>query len=110
MYCTGILFSLKKIHSDIGSFYIRISSNTGDVCVYKDNFFYLEEIGKIYNHDYIDREQLSAEISELLLKSHFHKEKSMRQKIKEKKMEIYTNWNGSLTKQLDRDQKIDKVV
>ena len=105
------LIHLKAIHSEYGKFYlyIRISTEYGNVTeayLYKDNFFYLTKITNFYFNGIEHlKDQINTQL--VLIYGAEKQKKDFKNKIIK---DIYKEWNGNTTKQLDRDEKIKKLI
>jgi hypothetical protein len=101
----------KKIYSEWGEFYIiiRYSKSTHHkVYIIQDKTFYYKLIDWQHFYENDNLESLIKKIDKSL-SDKFSYSKKISDDIKNKSSMI-KSWNGSTTKQIDRDQKLDKIL
>jgi hypothetical protein len=103
----GFFLKMKEIYSDYGTFYINIKSD-GTVDLFDKKVLFFTKIDTIENSDYTNYQSLIPNIESSIYNS-IGKKKKYKVSIKNKIENIY-KWNGSLSKEIDRDKKINEVV
>ena len=99
LFC-GIAFSftMKRIKTDHGRFYVIIKPKENRVLLMYDRFFYLENIG--YTSYYGDLESLKKWVKETIVT------KTAAQKL----TDSIKSWNGCLDKTSERNQKLNEIL
>ena len=103
------LLPLKKIHTEYGTFYIKIIDNRSDnysyIYLYRSNLF---RFIRIDYFEYSDVESLKKNIN-TCLEHLYGYQKSLKERKDKEKKEIL-QWNGMTSKVIDRDEKLKKLI
>jgi len=103
------LIPYKKVYTEWGTFYIKLVPKGSDG--YVVNIW--EKRGLIFHllddFEYRNIEDMKTSIN-YYVEKHCGERKRIRDKKKNIKKEIFKNWNGSTTKELDRDRKLQSII
>jgi hypothetical protein len=106
------LHPLKTIYSEYGKFYLYVRISEGYNCSTTYAYLYVDKIWgykRITDFSFNGLEDLKSRTNEFL-DSHYgyvKKQMDFRNKVRD---DIFENWNGVTTKQLDRDKKLEELI
>ena len=109
-----ILFSMRKIHTEWGTFWIYLhqdknsfGTNINNVYILTSNLFTLSVVGDPFRFSNLD--DMKTMIN-LILDRECGYEKRMNDESKLVRKSIFKDWNGSTSLQVERDQKLKELL
>ena len=104
------VFPLKNIYSEYGKFYLYVRVNSS--YEYTEAYIYVDEwwrFRRIHSYSFDGLDSLKAQANKFLEQHYGAKKKAQDFKNKVYK-DIYKDWNGTTTKQIDRDRKLEDLI